>query len=283
MNYQDIKTLTFRDRARDVALDLLAWKENKFVGDVYLNKPKIQFLYFHHVFDDELEKLEILIKELSENNEFIPYSEAVDRILTNNIDKPYVSFSSDDGFLNNLNAVKVLNKYNIKSCFFVNPYSIGLSDEVKIKQFCRTRLNMPPIKFMSWDDVDQLLIDGHEIGSHTMNHIRISEEPFERVKKDIDTSVEILKSKIGKVEHFAYPYGRFSHFNQEAREYIFESGFKSCASAERGCHVTEASVNLNDLFIRRDLVIFDWKVKHIKYFMSENSRKAEHSKNYFKY
>ena len=70
-------------------------------------------------------------------------------MLSGNIDKPYISISLDDGFKNNLSAVKIMNKYGIKGCFFVNPDTIGLKDFSEVKSFCNNRLHCPPTEFMN--------------------------------------------------------------------------------------------------------------------------------------
>jgi len=92
------------------------------------------------------------------------------RLLSGTVDKPYIAWSSDDGFKNNAIAAEVLNNYGAKACFYINPETIGLSDKNKIKQFCDVKLKMPPIAFADWRDVELLLKQGHEIGSHTMAH-----------------------------------------------------------------------------------------------------------------
>ena len=95
-------------------------------------------------------------------------------------------------------------------------------------------------------------------------------------------SYEILNKRIGKVLHFAYPYGRFSHFNKQAFDLVFKAGFTSCATAERGCHVAaDRKLNPNELLIRRDHVICDWNINHVLYFILNNSEKASDQTNLY--
>ena len=72
---------------------------------------------------------------------------------------------------------------------------------------------------------------------HTMDHINIAKTATEDIVEDCRKSIDILKSRCGDVKHFAFPYGRFFHFSEIGRKAVFASGFASCASAERGCHV----------------------------------------------
>lgn len=276
------KLKNIRGLVRALALNVLSIKTKSLNAITIFEKPRVQFLYIHHVFDDEINNFDKLLKLLSVHHSFISYSDAVHKILTGNIDKPYICISSDDGFKNNLIAVKIMEKYGVKGCFFVNPDTIGLKDISKVKSFCNNRLNFPPTEFMDWNDIDTLIKSGHEIGSHTMGHINIAETNIKIVEDNINESYEILNKRIGKVLHFAYPYGRFFHFNKQAFDLIFKAGFTSCATAERGCHVTaDRKLNTHELLIRRDHVICDWNINHVLYFILNNAEKASYQTNFY--
>ena len=130
--------------ARNMALNGLSLKTKLPGASKLLSKPRVQFLYIHHVFKDELDNFDKLLERLSKHHTFISYSEAVERVRTGNIDKAYISISSDDGFKNNLDAANVMAKYGASACFFVNPDTIGLKDPEKIAEFCKRQLNFPP-------------------------------------------------------------------------------------------------------------------------------------------
>lgn len=283
-NYKSSKIRGYRFRGffRDLLLDILSFKIKLFSYEKLFKKPRIQFLYIHHVFDDEIENFDKLLNVLSKDHDFIGYSEAINKILTGDIDKPYICISSDDGLKNNLNAVKIMNKYGAKGCFFVNPETIGLKDLSKIKLFCNNKLKCPPVEFMEWADLDNLIKCGHEIGSHTMNHINISRTNINIVEDNINESYEILEKRFGKVSHFAYPFGRYFHFNKEAFDLVFKAGFISCASAERGCHISnEKKLKNNQLLIRRDDLVCNSKIDHILYFILNNSKNSSYKTNLF--
>lgn len=280
--YDNFRGSRCRDMLRSSALDILSLTSYLPYAEKLLNQPRIQFLYVHHVFDDEIESFDKLLKFLSERFSFVSYTNAVNKILTGDIDRPYICISSDDGFKNNLNAVKVMNKYGVKGCFFVNPDTIGLTDLTKIKSFCSTRLRCSPLAFMDWDDIDNLLKCGHEIGSHTMKHIKISETSIEAVEDNINESYHILKDKLGGISHFAYPYGRYHHINKPAFDLVFKAGFTSCASAERGCHVPDTNLlSNNEVLIRRDNLVCNWSINHILYFILNNSKNASPQGNLY--
>lgn len=282
--YQDILRIrphTLRSIARHVLLHQLSFF-NSFRNSV-LKKPRIQFLYVHHLFRDEEQQFDQLIKNLLVHHDIISYSQAVERILISQIDKPYIVISSDDGFKNNLRLAEILDSYGLQACFFINPSIVGVDDYNKITDYCQNKLHLPPVEFMTWDDVESLLKNGHEIGSHTMVHDNVAMLSPERIREDMSKTFEILNSRLGSVKHFAFPYGRFSHFNETARKACFDAGFLSCASAERGCHVNGFSGSREELCIRRDHVILDWDYSHIEYFLIEASRKADPEKQFFPY
>jgi peptidoglycan/xylan/chitin deacetylase (PgdA/CDA1 family) len=274
----------WRARGRDFALDLLSAGMDATIGfNACFAKPRIQFLYIHHVFKDEEKQLAILLKALSEKHTFISYSEAWTRLLQGDVDKPYIAFSSDDGLKNNLKAAAILKEHGASACFFVCPSMVGEKDINKIQQFSEDRLHFPPVEFMDWEDVAHLQNTGHEIGSHTMSHINVARTPQELLFEEIADSKRILDEKCGNIIHFAYPYGRHFHFSSAGRKIVFQQGYLSCASAERGCHIVPPGgmTDKEQLLIRRDHIILDWPMNHIRYFLARNAMKADIKNNFF--
>ena len=281
--YSDLKQFkptTARDGFRNLVLDFLSLGISE--KNRLFEKPRIQFLYVHHVFKDEEKSLVRLIETLGKHHRFISYSHAVDKILSGQIDEPSIVFSSDDGLKNNLSAAKIFSSFNISACFFVNPSIIGQSDRRIVAEFCKERLHFPPVEFMTWEEIHQLQQMGHEIGSHTMSHINVARSQRQELEDEIGKSFSILKQRCGAVRHFAYPYGRFFHFNEEGRKLVFEAGFESCCSAERGCHINHGrKICKEELLIRRDHIILGWKLKHILYFLAANARTASERNNLY--
>lgn len=262
-----------RSSARKSYLDCMSLKNRISQEQSFLKIPRIQFLYIHHIFKDEEEKFEALLIKLSETHEFITYSNAVDKVLSGDIDKPYIVISSDDGFKSNLEAAKILDKYDIKACFFVNPLSIGLKEEAKIQEFCNKKLHFPATAFLDWKDLQNLMKSGHEIGSHTMTHLDIASSPIDLVESELQESFEAIKKECGLVKHFSYPFGQYKFFNKEAMELVFKLGYKSCASAERGCHPADLGKrDYDSLLLKRDHVVCAWDIGHILYFLIRNAK-----------
>jgi len=279
--YKDVKRLrkfSMKGVLRNTALSVLSAASSESA----LKKPRVEFLYIHHTFRDEEKQFDSLLQRLSRDHQFISYSEGVKKVLSGEIDKPYITFSSDDGFKNNLAAAEILNKYNASACFFINPGIIGETDYNKIKKHCSESLRFPVVDFLNWDEVGRLQAMGHEIGGHTMMHMNIAEHSADEVNSDLQTTYDILKKHAGHTPHFAFPYGRFFHFSAAGRKAVFDSGFETCATAERGCHVANGTpIKNTDLCIRRDQVVLGWELSHIMYFIINSANKATAADNFF--
>jgi len=281
IKYSQIHSTSIRGALKHTALSGLAnYYRLSSQFSKCLSKNRIQFLYMHHIFEDEKKPFRKLIQALIKSHNFISYSEAISRILTGNIDKPYIAVSFDDGFKNSMAAADIMDEYGIKACFFLCGSMIGQTSYSKIKEFCRLRLYKPPIEFLSWDEVEKLLHRGHEIGSHTMNHVELAKLSVEEGKQEIISSFELITRRIGYVKHFSWPLGRFFHFTSYMAKSVFEAGFESCSSAERGCHINQIAEGKSELLcIRRDLVVVKAPIDHTLYFMARSSRTASINNN----
>jgi peptidoglycan/xylan/chitin deacetylase (PgdA/CDA1 family) len=281
---QASQNFSLRQTVRKIVLDSFALLNLDRDGlSEYFNKPRVQFLYVHHIFRDEELPFRKLLDLLSKQHEFISYSDAVERLLSGNVDKPYICISSDDGFKNNLNAADILNSFGIKACFFICPSVIGIQNFDAVSKFCKERLHFPPVEFLSWHEVAKLQKYGHEIGAHTMSHANIAKLTQREMEDEIGDCYEIIRHQCGSVRHFAYPYGRYDDYNATGRKFVFNAGFKSFASAERGCHIvnTEQIIKPDELLIRRDHVILKWPLKHTLYFIARNAKRADTINNYY--
>lgn len=278
-----LKPQTRRDKVRHITLNFAA-QISKGVSDwdLQLTKPRIQFIYLHHIFKDEEKQLDNLVRYLSKSHTFISFSQAIEKICSGVIDKPYIVFSSDDGLKNNLKAAEILSRYGATACFFICPGIVGVKDFKSVAAFCKERLHFPPVDFLSWDEISLLQAKGHEIGGHTVNHVSLAEIPYDLGSKEIFDSFEIITKNCGKPLHFAFPYGRYFHLPPKFKSTIYLAGYATCSSAERGCHITDGTrINKEELLIRRDHFVLNWPLEHMLYFMVKNIQKASTSNNYY--
>ena len=264
---------SLRRTLRNAALSALDFKERLLSGrGAGLREPRVQMLFFHHIFEDERAPFDRLLRTLAQTHVFVSHSEAVRRILAGENTEPCISFSSDDGLKNNLYAAEILERYGATACFYINPNSIGMSEPQRVAAFCRSRLEFPPAEFLDWKDVSALQARGHEIGAHTMDHINVAHTPIDAFCEDLARSRQTLLERCGAAHHFAYPYGRFFHFSAAAMAAVFDAGFDSCASAERGCHTCGAPVAKDQLLLRRDQIVAAWPLAHNMYFIRRHAR-----------
>lgn len=262
-----------------MALSVLSFPE-RLIKDV---RPRVQFLYIHHIFKDEENSFRAMLQDLSQEYSFVSYSEAVNKVVTGNIDRPYLSISSDDGFQNNLAAGRILEEMGISGCFFLNPGLISETNFQKIKQHCFEKLEFPPVAFLTWQEVEQLQEMGHEIGGHTLYHERVLGRSMQDFAADCQKSREQITHNCGEPKHFSFPYGRFTDFSRDAAQIVFRAGYESCASAERGCHVGTTPLSPYEVCIRRDHVLPEWPISHVRYFLNQNIRRANPLGNIFPY
>ncbi|WP_126380615.1 polysaccharide deacetylase family protein [Desulfovibrio ferrophilus] len=279
VNYSaQLKKNSLRSVARHLVLDGLAafWR---FTGriDRGLSRPRVHFLYLHHVFPDEIKGFRRLIEMLIENGQtIISYSEAVGRVHRGAIDRSYICFSFDDGIANNLAAAEVLAEYNISACFFLNSGIVGEMSADKVLEHCRVRFfGSPLLRFLDWDDVSRMQSLGHEIGGHTSTHVNMRDTPEPELRREIEQDREVLIRRCGEIHHFSWPYGRFIHFSLQAKRMVFAIGYKSVASAVRGCHVAEN----RQPCLRRENIVATWPLAHAKFFMARSSLASSSSDN----
>jgi peptidoglycan/xylan/chitin deacetylase (PgdA/CDA1 family) len=234
----------------------------------------VQFLVLHSVFEDEEESFRRLLRALSKEYSFVGYSTAVSKVLSGRIDGRYLAISFDDGFKNFLCAARIMAEFGITACFFLCGSMIGETEYRRINESGGQRLDRPPIEFLDWEDVEALVEQGHEIGGHTLNHCNLIEASGSQLQDEIAGSFELLQRRVGSVKHFAWPYGRFFHFSASAAKVVFDTGFVSCASGERGCHTNREAIDKRMLCLRRDHLIPTWPLPHIRYFLAKSRRSA---------
>lgn len=236
-----------------------------------LTRDRVQLLYFHHIFQDEADSFRRLLTSLAKNHRFVSYAEAVRRIEANDIDGAYVAFSFDDGFKNCLMAARILEDFGTTACFFVCPSIVGEVNYGRIARFTRERLGIPPVEFMSWDDLEGLLSRGHEVGGHGLDHRDLGALTGAALLEEIEGCYQVLSERLGSPAHFSWPFGLFRHFSSEAATRVFESGYRSCASAVRGCHVSSRELDRRAC-LRRDVVQARWAARHVDYLLARNAR-----------
>jgi len=253
-----------RSVSRYIILDVLS---SYYVSsDSFKNAPRVHFIYLHHLHDSEVSDFRRLIEWLiSQGVVFVSHSRAVEMLDGSDLKGIYVSISFDDGLKSCVRASRVMDEYSIKGCFFVNGSMVGECDRAKVAEFSRVRLNMDPVEFMDWSDLESLFFRGHEIGNHTFSHSNCALLDMEMFEEEFILNHNVIAENIGAPIHFAWPYGRAHDVNKEQLEFVQNFGYKSSSSAVRGCHST--GVNHDCFFLYREHVMLSWPLRHIKYFL----------------
>ncbi|MBX3390659.1 MAG: polysaccharide deacetylase family protein [Phycisphaeraceae bacterium] len=237
-----------------------------------LSRPRVQFVYLHHVFDDEIEGFRNTLREIGSTHEFVTYSKAVELVYSGKIDRPYACVSFDDGLRTTLNASRVMDELGIKGCFFVCPAIVGEPDRRLVKRFAETRLHYPAMEVLSWGEIEDMLSRGHEIGSHTYSHPNMADVTAEQAIDELELSADVLRRRLGGVKHFAWPTGKWETFGALAGRAVFDAGYASCASAIRGCHLPRPMpAERREVCLRRDHIMGSWPIHHNMYFLARSA------------
>jgi peptidoglycan/xylan/chitin deacetylase (PgdA/CDA1 family) len=95
----------------------------------------------------------------------------------------------DDGMLSQYTYAKpILDKYNFKATFYIICNSVDKENR------------------MNWNNIQTLEEEEHEIGSHSMNHKRLSTLSEEEIRYEIIESKRCLQEKGFNVTSFSFPY-----------------------------------------------------------------------------
>lgn len=91
-----------------------------------------------------------------------------------------------------------------------------------------------PDRLMDNAQVGEWLAAGHQIGSHTRSHPRLSQIPIQQAREEIFGSKKMLEDRFGvPIQHFCYPYGDFS---PQVRDLVAEAGYSTAVTTEGGVH-----------------------------------------------
>ena len=91
---------------------------------------------------------------------------------------------------------------------------------------------------MTWDQVREMLRDGLDFGSHTVNHANLARISLDAVESELVKSRETLREELGQEQFlFAYPFGKQSDITPEVRALVRETGYACCCSAYGGINV----------------------------------------------
>lgn len=138
-----------------------------------------------------------------------------------------IVLSFDDGYANFAEtAAPTLESHGLRGTVFVVTGLLGGENDWDWKNGdVRERL-------MTADQVRAVAAAGHEVGSHTVTHARLTEVTTEAARHEIERSRDALTDLLAQpVVTFCYPYG--AH-DAGVRQAVAEAGYRMACSVEKG-------------------------------------------------
>jgi len=168
---------------------------------------KIPILMYHSIIDDHdksvsinsFKKQMIFMKKMG-------YQTIGFKDLNNNNNKKKFIITFDDGYENIfINAFPILMRLGFKATCFIIANKIGHYNQWDIN-----KNNFKKMKLMNFDQINEWLRNGFDVGSHTMDHLNLIELNNENKNHQIINSKKFFKDIFNlKIESFAYPFGSY--------------------------------------------------------------------------
>jgi len=254
-----------RKKARDLAVMMLSLGRS-----VSRRSGWIRFPYYHHVFDDERRGFSRQLNYLRQFGEFLSLDDSVTMLTSGDpIDGNYFCITFDDGFKNNAtNAVPILVDFGASAAFFLVTDLIG-SDVEKDRERLLGFYDHGKVlmEFLDWEDCCQMAAAGMIIGSHTVNHARLSRLDEADVLEEMIKSKLTVENNLGQsCEHFCAPFGISGDDFDPLRDpkLARQVGFRSLLTTNRGANRKGSSPYM----INRDHMLAGWGNYQLRYFLS---------------
>lgn len=146
------------------------------------------------------------------------------------------TISWDDGSIEDVRLVALLNRLGIKGTFSIAPGLLHQERRLSTwGEVWKDRYRRPgfPLGFLAKNEIAQVY-RGHEVAAHTMNHPDLTRLSFEQILEEARSCKAYLESVLGyPVVGFVYPHGRY---NRVAKDAVRQAGFlyARTTSAPRG-------------------------------------------------
>ncbi|MDO8607805.1 MAG: polysaccharide deacetylase family protein [Phaeospirillum sp.] len=210
-----------------------------------------RILMLHDVPVSQQNALRQLVSGLAARNLLIDPAEA-ERRLGGGGGKPGVLLSFDDGFASNGEVAEaILTPLGARALFFVCPGLMALTGAAQRSAIAANVLRgrrAAPEGLMDWTGVERLAAAGHVIGSHTLDHRRLTELSSDQRAEQIGSAAEALTARLGsRPAWFAYTFGDITSIDAAALAEIGRH-HRFCRSGVRGAN----SAAIHPLALRGD-------------------------------
>ena len=168
-------------------------------------------ILYHHLVSDRPHRFGVgtsyflrQVNYLLRHYRVVSLSEAVELIRKGPVKVPTVAITFDDGYADNfVNLRAITEETGVPMGYFIATENISNSTEFGHDGLFSEHGFAPN----TWDEVQFLKHSGYEIGSHTRNHADCGSTDKQFLQSEIIGSLEDLKSRLGPVPHFSFPFG----------------------------------------------------------------------------
>ncbi len=146
--------------------------------------------------------------------------------------KKTIVLTFDDGFRDVFeNAMTPMAAHGFNAIQFLVPNFIGRVNEWDIRDGEKPAALMDETQIRDW------LRAGHDIGSHSMSHARLTRLSVRDAREEIFASKKKLEDTFARpIEHFCYPYG---DWNESVRDLVMEAGYRTACTTKFGINTPE--------------------------------------------
>jgi peptidoglycan/xylan/chitin deacetylase (PgdA/CDA1 family) len=138
----------------------------------------------------------------------------------------------DDGYVDNLAASEELLKRGMRATWFIVTGSIG-------REPAWPADGRPAGRLLNADELRAMQANGMEIGSHTVNHVRLTDCDDARLMQELADSKATLEDLLGRaVDSFAYPYGAW---DARCAEAVRQTGYTGACTTRTGWALRDAT------------------------------------------
>lgn len=131
-----------------------------------------------------------------------------------------ITFSFDDGVTQDIKAIEILNKYNLKATFNLNSSLLGLKGQLKLNDKIITHNKNKP-------DEIKYIYKNHEVAVHTLTHPNLTELDESTIIHQVEKDREILSKLCNyQVVGMAYPCGGVNNDERVAQIIKDKTGIK---------------------------------------------------------
>ncbi len=226
---------------------------NRIIPGAAARRDGLRIFMFHNVADNDFEAFDRLAGYVKRNYQVLSPDQAAEWISGGRAARQWEApclFTFDDGFKSNFRvAVEILDRHDIKALFFVCPGLVGLEGDDQRESIAANihdgRVGAgdldDALALMSWDEITQLHKQGHHIGAHGMNHMRLSKLGEGQLRDEIVGPKVLLEKELGAdIPWYAYAFGDISSISRQALEIISEN-YRFCRSGVRGGNIAGGS------------------------------------------